>query len=96
MKKFLFLLLIVFSISQDQISGGWQKRSIYENSLDIEQSFKHAYLEYKKDHPEVDIDDLLRLTVYSQIVSGTNYKVTFVDTNDEFQTIHEYVVYQPL
>ena len=96
MKTILLLLLIVFSVSQDQLVGGWQKRSIQENSFEIDQSFKKAGLQYIKEHPETNLDDLLRLTVYSQIVSGTNYKVTFFDTNDKLQTIHEYIVYKPL
>ena len=55
-------------------------------------SVEQIYLENKN----LVEDDLIRLTVYSKIVSGTNYKVTFIDTKAEFPSIQEYVVYFPL
>ena len=38
----------------------------------------------------------MRLTVYSQIVSGTNYKITFVDSKADLPIIQEYTVWVPL
>ena len=37
MKAILIIVLIVFSICQDEVSipGGWEKSSIYENNIEI-------------------------------------------------------------
>ena len=94
MKAILIFTLLTLTLCE-AISGGWEKRSINENSLEINKAFKMAaesYLENKN----LEEDDLIRLTVYSQIVSGINYKVTFIDTKAEFPSIQEYVVYFPL
>ena len=97
MKSILILALFTFSLCLGGfgLAGGWSKRSILENSLDIDQSFKLATAEYTKT-TNVDADSLVRLTVYSQVVSGSNYKVTFINPNTVYPVIQEYVVYIPL
>ena len=94
MKAILIFTLLAFSLCQP-LDGGWEKRSIFENSLEIEEAFRFANEDYTKTN-SVEPDDLIRLTVYSQIVSGTNYKVTFIDIKAEYPTIQEYVIYKPL
>ena len=42
------------------------------------------------------IDDLIRLTIYTQIVSGMNYRVTFIDRKAELPVVQEYEFYNPL
>ena len=97
MKSILILALLALSLcsTETPVLGGWTKRLITENNFDIDQSFKKANSEYTKTN-DVDPDSLIRLTVYSQQVSGTNYKVTFIDPEADFPTIQEYVVYVPL
>jgi hypothetical protein len=97
MKSILILALLALSLcsTETPVLGGWTKRLVTENSFDIDQSFKKANEEYTKTN-NVDPDSLLRLTVYSQTVSGTNYKVTFIDPNADFPTIQEYIVNIPL
>ena len=97
MKTLLFIVLIAFTFCQEDqpLTGGWKRRSIQENDLDIDRCFKEAGLDYIKSN-DVDQDDLIRLTVYSQVVSGTNYKITFLDTKAEFPSIQEYIYYKPL
>ena len=93
MKAVLISLLI--SLISCQLLGGWTKRSLNENNLYIDRSFNIAFKSYSNDE-NVDGDDFIRLTVYSQVVSGTNYKVCFLDPKNENPTIQEYVVYVPL
>lgn len=98
MKSILILALLALTLcsTDTPVLGGWKKRLVTENSFDIDQSFKKANEEYAKTNDVDDTDSLLRLTVYSQTVSGTNYKVTFIDPNADFPTIQEYIVYIPL
>ena len=72
-----------------------EKHSIYENNFDIEIAFKEASTDYITSN-KAEEDDLIRLTVYSQVVAGTNYKITFIDSKAEFPIIHEYIIYKPL
>jgi len=96
MKTVLILALLALTLCEEEpLAGGWERRSINENSLDIEEAFKLASEEYTKSN-SVEADDLIRLTVYSQVVSGTNYKITFIDMKAEYPTIQEYVIYKPL
>ena len=88
------LISILISLISCQL-GGWTKRSLAENNLYIDRSFREAFKSYSNDE-NVDSDDFIRLTVYSQIVSGTNYKVCFIDPKKEITTIQEYVIYVPL
>ena len=46
--------------------GGWEKRSINENSLEINTAFNIAAESYLENKNLVE-DDLIRLTVYSKI-----------------------------
>ncbi len=94
MKTVLVFALLAFSLCET-ITGGWERRSIYENSMEINEAFKLASEEYTKSN-SVETDDLIPLTVYTQVVSGTNYKITFIDTKAEYPSIQEYVVYRPL
>ena len=89
-----FLLLVLFSLISCQL-GGWSKRSLEENNLSIDRSFTAAYKSYF-DGENGNYDDYIRLSVYSQMVSGTNYKVCFLDTKAKYPTIQEYVVHVPL
>ena len=96
MKTILVLALLALSLCEEEpLAGGWERRSINENSLEIEEAFKLASQDYTKSN-SVEEDDLIRLTVYSQVVSGTNYKITFIDMKAEYPTIQEYVIYRPL
>ena len=61
----------------------------------IGRSFRVAYKSYSNDK-NADYDDYIRLSAYSQIVSGTNYKVCFLDPNAYYPIIQEFVVYVPL
>ena len=96
MKVIFILALITLSLCEDEpLAGGWEKRSVNENDLYIDEAFKIASTDYKQSN-SAEEDSLIRLTVYSQIVSGTNYKISFIDTKAEYPTIQEYVLYQPL
>ena len=97
MKALLIIALITFTFCQDEpkMTGGWTRHSVEENDLYIDRSFKEAGLDYIKSS-NVEQDDLIRLTVYTQVVSGTNYKITFLDTKAEFPSIQEYVFYRSL
>ena len=89
MKSILLFALITLISCQE---GGWTKRSLAENSIYIDRSFREAYKSYKN----ADYDGYIRLSIYSQIVSGTNYKVCFLDPNADYPIIQEFVVYVPL
>ena len=95
MKAILIIVLLTFALCVDNLEGGWEKRSIYENSIEIDEVFRQAYKEYSKTN-SAELDDLLRLTIYTQVVSGTNYKLCFIDLKADYRTIHEYVFYKPL
>ena len=97
MKALLIIVLITFTFCQEEqpIAGGWERRSVEENDFYIDRCFKEAGLDYIKSN-SVDQDDLIRLTVHSQVVAGTNYKITFLDTKADFPSIQEYVFYKPL
>ena len=97
MKPIVFISLLVFTLcfGEKESLGGWTKRSTAENSFEIDQVFKMATKKYASSNG-VDPDDLIRLTVYSQVVSGTNYKVTFVDSKANTPAIQEFTVFVPL
>ena len=94
MKATLILILFSLTFCQEGLSGGWVKRSLAENNIYIDRSFTSAFAEYSGE--KKNYDDYIRLTVYSQIVAGTNYKVCFYDTKAEKPVVQEYVVYVPL
>ena len=91
--KSILLLTLIALISC--LSGGWEKRSLAENNLYIDRSFKEAYKAYAND-ANVDADDFIPLTVYSQIVAGTNFKVCFIDRKSEIPSVQEVMVHVPL
>ena len=100
MKAILIIFLVAFTLCEkEKPVGGWEKRSFEENSFEIDRSFKLAaedYIKSNKLEEEEDVDDLIGLTVYSQVVAGTNYKLTFMDRKAEFPVVHEYTIYVPL
>ena len=71
---------------QNKAVRSWKKYSFNENSLEIDQSFRQSAKKYCKTH-DVEPDDLNRLTVYSQLVNGVNYKITFMNLTSEYPTI---------
>ena len=96
MKVILVILLLALSQCQDQIDGGWEKRSFNENDLEINEAYNASFEEYKKINSAAEKSDLVPLTVYTQIVSGMNYKICFVDKKADYLTIHEFYFYKPL
>ena len=93
MKAILFLALIALTMSD--VTGGWERRSINENDFEIDRSFRLAESQYYKTH-KIEEDSLIRLTVYSQVVAGTNYKITFIDPSAEYPIVEEYTVFKGL
>jgi len=91
MKSFLLLALIALASC---LSGGWTKHSLAEDSIYIEGAFTESFKAYAKDE-YIDPDSFVRLSVYSQVVNGTNYKVCFIDRNEPLY-IQEYTIYVPL
>ena len=94
MKYILIIVLLTFSLCQEEEKpslGSWKKRSFDENSLEIYQSFKQAASQYCESH-DAEIDDLIPLTVYSQLVNGNNYNITFIDSKSEYPSIEEYMI----
>ena len=80
MKKVLFFIFLSFIICEENL-GNYQRRSFKENSAEIEVTYKVAekaaisffktYLNKTKGFT------IYPLSVYSQVVKGTNYKYTF-------------------
>ena len=95
MKYILILVLVTFSLCEEekQTIGSWKKRSFQENDLELDQSFKLAAKEYCQSH-KAEFDDLIPLTVYSQLVNGNNYKITFIDSKSEYPTIEEVMIHK--
>ena len=94
MKYILIIVLLTISLCQEEEKpslGSWKKRSFDENSLEIDQSFKQAASQYCESH-DAEIDDLIPLTVYSQLVNGNNYNITFIDSKSEYPSIEEYMI----
>ena len=88
-------ILIIFLFSCYLcIPGGWEKHSVYENSFEINRSFMAAFKDYtERINTKAEIDDLIRLTVYSKVVNGVIYKITFVDSQSGYNTIQEYEIF---
>ena len=95
MKAVLLLVLLSLISCQEGMVGGWEKRSTAENNIYIDRCFKEAFKSYANSE-EANPDDYIPLTVHSQVVAGTNYKVTFVDPKVQVPTVQEYVVFVPL
>ena len=97
MELVLIVALFAFIFSKSEIVvGGWEKRSIDENDYEIDMAFKIANAQYQKDNKGEGSDYVVRLTVYSQLTKGNQYKVTFVDPTTGFLVVQEYHVYIPL
>lgn len=94
MRTLLLLSLLIFTISEGTL-GSWTKHSIWENDLFIDQSFSEAAKDYCEDKEGLTRDDLLPLTVYTQVVNGKNYKICFIDSVKNSDTIQEYVITMP-
>ena len=95
MKSILIIVLFAFSLCDEKL-GGFKRRSTKENDLNINEAFIMAGNHYRKTKEDVDLDDLIRLTVYSNLVNGNNYKVTLIDSKAEVPSIQEYEIYIPL
>lgn len=95
MRTVLFLSLIVLCLNAGLL-GGYTLRSFEENDLGIYRAFQSAAEDYTKSNNGYSFDDLIPLTVYSQVVSGTNYKICFINSKDKYQNIFEYVIYKPI
>ena len=94
MKYFLIIVLLPISLWEEEQKsslGSWEKHSFDEYSLEIDQSFKQAANQYCKSH-DVEIDDLIPLTVYSQLVNGKNFNIIFIDSKSEYPSIEEYMI----
>ena len=91
MKAILFIALVsaIFCL------GGWEKRSFAENDLGIDMAAKTAFAEYSKTNSGSEADWFERLTVYSQLVNGVNYKMCFYAIDGEPDTISEFVISSP-
>ena len=103
MKVILIITLVALSLcreNEEELDGGWEKRSLEDTQLQekINQAFLEAYNSYSSSTNNIDlkIDDLIRLTIYTQIVSGMNYRVTFIDRKAELPVFQEYIFYNPL
>ena len=68
MKSFLLLSLIALASC---ISGGWTKHSLAEDNIYIEGAFTESFKAYANDE-NIDPDNFVRLSAFSQVVNGTN------------------------
>ena len=57
--------MLALSQCQDQIDGGWEKRSFNENDLEINEAYNASFEEYKKINSAAEKSDLVPLTVYT-------------------------------
>ena len=93
MKVILIITLVALSLCREdeELEGGWEKCSLEDTELQekINQAFLEAYNSYSSSTNNIDlkIDDLIRLTIYTQIVSGMNYRVTFIDRKAELPVV---------
>ena len=95
MKLALIFVLFALISCQQGLVGGWERRSTAENNIYIDRSFREAFKSYSNSE-DADPDDFIPLTVHSQVVAGTNYKVTFVDTKVNSPVVQEYIIHVPL
>ena len=99
MKSLLIIFLFVFSLClEDEKLSSWQQYTVTEDDPVFKSILNVAYSNYTENINNIDIkiDDILRLTVYTQLVNGMNFKVTFVDRKAEFPTINEYIINRPI
>ena len=90
--KVIFIITL-FALSLCDI--GFEKRCLNDDDKKINDTFLKAFELYSTNINQ-KIDFIIRLTVYTQVVSGTNYRITFIDSNAEYPTIHEYQFYNKL
>ena len=97
MKAILVILLFALSLSEDK-EGGWQFHEYDEknDTLGINGAVTASFEEYKKSNPAVEDGYFVPVAVRTQVVSGTNYKIYFVDKKFDYSTIHEFFYYKPL
>lgn len=88
------LLLVLFALATCSF-GGWQKESLYSNNAIIDRAFRFAIADFLKTNG-ITVDDVELLSIYSQLVAGTNYKFTYVNRNAPLKGIQETVVNVPL
>ena len=91
MKSFLLLAFIALASC---LSGEWTKHSLAEYNIYIEGAFTESFKVYANDE-NVDPDNFVRLSAFSQRVNGTNYRVCFIDRNKSL-SIQEFIIYVPL
>ena len=89
------LLIALISTSLCGLLGGWTKRSYRENDLGIEMAVRKAYEQYSKQNSGSEADFFERLTVYSQLVNGVNYKMCFFAIDGEPNTIRQFTISSP-
>ena len=93
--KVVLLVSLLFSLSLcDETTGGWKKLSFNSNDAVIYRALQTAEAYYKKITGSTE--EIIGLTVYSQVVNGVNYRICFVDPNNSAQSIFEYTLYKPL
>ena len=95
MKSLLLLALISTSLCLGGLTGGWTKRSFNENDLGIETAVKKAFEQYTKENTVCEYDWFERLTVYSQLVNGVNYRMCFYAIDGEPFVVREFTVTSP-
>jgi len=91
MKSFLLFALISLASC---IYGGWTKHSLSEDNIYIEGAFTESFKVYANDE-NIDPDNFVRLSVFSEVFNGTYYKVCFIDKNKSL-SIQEFIIYVPL
>ena len=98
MKSLLIIFLLTFCLClEDEKLSSWKKYTIKEEDPEFRSIMSVAYSNYTENSNNIDmkIDDMLSLTVYTQLVNGMNFKITFVDRKSDFPSIYEYIVYKP-
>ena len=99
MKTPLIIFLFAYSLclKEDKLSG-WQKRNVTQKDDDLDNAYAAAFSNYSKIVNNIDlkIDDILRLTAYTQLVNGMNFIITFIDRKSEVPAIKQYRLYRPI
>ena len=92
MKFLQFFSLITFILTLDV----WEKRSFEEDSLYIEMAVQKAFEVYSETNIDADFELFERLTIYTQIENGINYKMCFYDIDSKENSIQEFIISGPL
>ena len=103
MKAFLVISILILSLCSEEeepLEGGWEKIPLNnKNYADLDEDVVNAYIEALKllsNQVGRTLDDIIPLACYVQIVSGKNYKISFIDRRADYPSIHQYVFYKPL